>query len=284
MIHNPPGTDEVQVRELIGWPLDSYSNRDTAISPHQLAAACDRAASALSPFGGGYPALHAQMAHDLGPLLSVHLGRSDLQRQYADFDWTLGVVDLHRLVAFQRRLILDSTHPREPLPEEGDWPSLLTSHSTVPVIRPACSTSSSVPRIASILPSTPPTLTSNSYQPPTATHPSPLSLTGGTSFFEVARHDERWFLRDGYHRAYHLLGAAVCLVIAVILRVGSMAELGAVQPWFFPQADLLSERPPLLIDFHDDRLTLTYSRSRQQESIHIRIQETLEPIHKGEQS
>ncbi|MGB8834209.1 MAG: hypothetical protein WCC95_18810, partial [Candidatus Sulfotelmatobacter sp.] len=44
--------------------------------------------------------------------------RADLQAEMAGLDWFLGVVDLRLLLAFQRRIILDSGAP---VPDPNDW-------------------------------------------------------------------------------------------------------------------------------------------------------------------
>lgn len=278
------GPDEVQIRELVAWPLDPYPYRDRAISPPQIAAARSRAAEHFSPFDGATSALHLPWTEDLKPLLSPHLCRPDLKCEYAGFDWTLGVVDLHHLLAFQRRLVLDPALRHDPLPHPDNWPALLDlalngSRSTT------CTHSieqHTADRIELTVRSTNPDLNVMPVTDPSL--PFLLRVSGGTPFFEVARLDGRWFLRDGYHRAYRLLRAGLRFTIAVVLRVSSIAELGAVQPWFFPEADLHSERPPRVVDFLEDRLTLTYTRPRLHKTIRICIQESLEPSQTGEPS
>lgn len=278
-----PPSGDVQIRELIAWPLDSYVYRDRAMSRQQLAAASERAAAVLSPYNNFIPALDAHLTRDLRPLLSEHLSRPDLLHEYAGFDWTLGVVDLYQLLAFQRRLVLDPTDAHDPLPGPDDWPALL--HFALNGSRSTACTHSiqqyTAHRIELTLRSTNPDL---KLQPTTdASLPFSIALSGGTPFFEVAKLEGRWFLRDGYHRAYRLLRAGCRSTVAVVLRVDSIAELGAVQPWFFSEVDLRSERPPRVVDFLDDRLTLTYSRPRLLKTLRIHIEESLEPIQTGEQ-
>ncbi len=106
----------------------------------------------------------------------------------------------------------------------------------------------------------------------------PLSLYGGSPFFEVAGFRGRWFLRDGYHRAYHLLQAGVDCVPAVVIYARSMEELGATAPWFFNEEQLFSDRPPQVTDFLDDTMILHYERTALRKVIRIRIEESLEPF------
>lgn len=188
-----PHPDDVQIRELIAWPLDAYAYRDHAISLQQLATASERAAAALSPLNDFVSALDVHLTRNLRPLLSQHLSRPDLLHEYAGLRWTLGVVDLHQLLAFQRRLVLDQAHAHEPLPNPDDWPALLNlalngSRST------ACTHAIqqyTADRIELTVRSANPDL---KLQPTTDSNlPFSLSLTGGTPFFEVAELENRWF-------------------------------------------------------------------------------------------
>jgi hypothetical protein len=110
-----------------------------------------------------------------------------------------------------------------------------------------------------------------------------LKAHGGSPFFEVACFLGRWFLRDGYHRAYTLLQAGVFEVPAVIVRARTVEELGAVQPWFFPEEVLFSDAPPLVADFLDDDLVIKYERPKLLKTIRITMEEYFVPaLPKGE--
>jgi hypothetical protein len=86
----------------------------------------------------------------------------------------------------------------------------------------------------------------------------PVAVYAGSPFFEVAQYAGRWFLRDGYHRAYNLLRAGIFRLPAVIVRARTLEELGAVQPRFFSEAILLSEHLPFVTDFLNEALTIEY--------------------------
>jgi hypothetical protein len=101
----------------------------------------------------------------------------------------------------------------------------------------------------------------------------PFSIDHGSPFLEVAEYRGRWFLRDGYHRAYALLSAGIVRVAAVVIRARTLDELGATQPWFFDEKTLFSERPPRLIDFHKASLVISYERPSQEKVIRISIEE-----------
>lgn len=82
--------------------------------------------------------------------------------------------------------------------------------------------------------------------------------------------------------ARHLLRSGVHRMVAAISHVDSIAELGAVQPRGFPEADILSARPPRLLDRLDDRFTIPPARHRLQKTIWILLAETLQPTPTGE--
>jgi hypothetical protein len=106
---------------------------------------------------------------------------------------------------------------------------------------------------------------------------TPFQIHGGSPFFEVAEYRGRWFLRDGYHRAYQLLRANIVHFPAVIIRARTLAELGPVQPWFFSEDALFSSHPPRLTDFLDDNLIIEYSRPRLLKTLRVTIEESVEP-------
>jgi hypothetical protein len=56
-----------------------------------------------------------------------------------------------------------------------------------------------------------------------------------------------------------------------------MEELGATQPWFYPEDVLFSEAPPLVADFLEDDLVLEYDRPAMVKTMHIAFEETLAP-------
>jgi hypothetical protein len=94
----------------------------------------------------------------------------------------------------------------------------------------------------------------------------------------VAQYRDRWFLRDGYHRAYDLLRANIFRVPAVIVYARTLDELGATQPWFFNEETLFSATPPRVLDFLDDALVLEYSRPLLVKTVSVTIEESLAPL------
>src|SRR5271170_4897346 len=101
----------VDVRELIAWDLDDYPYRDAAagVGSAELGEKTKRARAKLAERDqyAGTAALLERETKDIQDLLTVAAAqREDLQREYQNLDWTLAVIDMRRLLAFQRRLVL----------------------------------------------------------------------------------------------------------------------------------------------------------------------------------
>jgi hypothetical protein len=273
---------KVDVHELIAWALDEYPYRSSTIGPRQeeLAKQIEQAQQRLTerePYEG-CPALLAEEPAGIKHLLTTHVRRTDLQEEYEGLDWTLGVVDLRRLLAFQRRLVFNSAQRFSSIPQQDDWSQLIslafgsrrdTKHRII-------SNGNVVDGLDVNLYSSNPDLRLRLN--PKAWHSDllPLSLYGGSPFFEVAELRGRWFLRDGYHRAYRSLQAGVHYMPAVVIRTRTLEELGATEPWFFNEDRLFSDRPPRVMDFLDESLVLRYERAALRKVIHIRIEESLQ--------
>ena len=117
----------------------------------------------------------------------------------------------------------------------------------------------------------------NLHLRPTQNPQFPLEVHAGSPFFEVAFYRNRWFLRDGYHRAHSLLCAGVFLMPAALVYARTLEELGANGPRFFSEETLLSARPPMVTDFLDPALTLEYTRPATVTTLRITWEENIAP-------
>lgn len=68
------------------------------------------------------------------------------------------------------------------------------------------------------------------------------------SFMQVVEFQGRYFLRDGYHRAFGLLGRGITQVPVFTRTMDAIEEV--TPQGTLPQAAYLGERPPLLPDYH----------------------------------
>jgi hypothetical protein len=278
----------VDVHELIAWELDEYPYRNAATNFKQeaLAAKVKHAQDRLAEreFYVNNDAFLVEETHRIQHLLSIAGQRGDLQQEYKRLDWKLGVVDLRCLLAFQRRLVFSPAWQALSSPRQDEWPELISHAIGRPrgtehvVVRNCC-----VPDSLDI------SLQSNNPDLQLQLEPEtrkgellPLSLYGGSPFFEVAEFRGRWFLRDGYHRAYRLLRAGVHCMPAVVIYARSIEELGATEPWFFNEEQLFSDRPPRVADFLDENMVMRYERTALRKVIRVRIEESLEPFDESE--
>jgi hypothetical protein len=258
------------ILELAAWGFDESPERPLAL----LNGAQARAEEVLArrQASEARPAI----AHDIPDGLQEMLGRiaerEDIQAEFHGFEWEIGVVDLRMLVSFQRRLAL-----RDDFFKNNDivpWPSRI--HIAFPRRRNS--------QVAHMLSHN--ALTLSSENPDfsvrlraEANEASEFGLTihHGSPFMEVGVYRGRWFLRDGYHRAYSLLQAGVFEIPAVIVHARTLEELGANQPWFFPEQVLFGARPPLVADFQCDDLVLRWRRPARRKVVRITITEEFEP-------
>jgi hypothetical protein len=267
---------------LIAWDLDEYPYRefDVDLKRREFASQVERAKQQLAgrKCHVSCPALLVEESKSIEHLFAECRQRSNLQAEYEGLDWTLGVVDLRRLLAFQRRLVFDPRRHISPTPRQDDWPQLIsfTVGSRRDIEHHFVRNWSAKRALDISLCSNNPDLQLRLSRNAGLGGHSPFSLYGGSPFFEVAELRGRWFLRDGYHRAYRLLQAGVCRIPAVVIYTRTIRELGAIEPWFFCEEQLFSDRPPRVMDFLDERLILRYERTALRKVIRIRVEESLE--------
>ena len=260
----------VKIRELAGWGLDAYEYRSQTSAFERLAKA-KLLVSNRSPFE--QPDILVPTPEiTLDDMFALHAGRPDLLAEMSGLSWSLGIVDLRFLIAFQRRLTFRSEVPSLSIPARNDWPALmaLSFGYTRPI---ECELAHDhLTRTVTIRSSNP-----NLHIRTTNDAASPLSIQNSGPFFEVACFRSRWFLRDGYHRAYDLLRAGVFKVPAVVIQVSNLEDLGAAQSWFFPEEVLFSQTPPHVADFLNDDLVIEYERPPLIKTLRIALEETLTP-------
>ena len=76
-----------------------------------------------------------------------------------------------------------------------------------------------------------------------------------TSYLQVAGVNGRYFLRDGYHRAYGLLAAGINVVPALVHDYATIEDVGMPIGLLSP-ITYLGNKPPLLTDYLDDTVSV----------------------------
>lgn len=263
----PPGLNRIRTLELIAWDIDHYvcrpepidDTRQTKAQETVVRRQVDPSASALCD----------DETQLLRETLDLQKSRHDLQSEMHGLVWSLGVVDLRRLLAFQRRLSFDVTLPPLTIPAQSDWCSLINTSFAAPdpVI---CDMVHDSEKKTVTLQSTNPNVQLRVMQDAAM----PVAVSAGSPFFEVAQYQGRWFLRDGYHRAYNLLRAGIYRLPTVIVHARTLEELGAVHPRFFSEQTLFSQHPPFVTDFLNESLTIEYHRHPIIKTLRITMEET----------
>ena len=258
----------VPIRELAGWQLDDYEFRPKTIDLVKLSKAKDLVAQ-RRPYEVS-TVLLTDETKSLRDSFAFQATRADLLLEMSSLSWSLGVVDLRPLLAFQRRLVLNTSQQTTITRRDS---AALLALSFGERRRVLYQTARDPATNDLIIRSENPNLHIRYTHDPA----SPISIEAGSPFFEVACFQDRWFLRDGYHRAYSLLRAGIFTAPAVIVEAKTIEELGAVHPWFFPEDVLFSNAPPRVLDFLDDDLVHSYDRPSLIKTIRIRVEETFTP-------
>ncbi len=72
---------------------------------------------------------------------------------------------------------------------------------------------------------------------------------GGLRQMSVAEYEGRYFLKNGYHRAFALVAAGHRRVPVLLVHAPTYDLTGANRPGFFPIDTLMGNKPPLVGDF-----------------------------------
>src|SRR5208283_726450 len=76
-------------------------------------------------------------------------------------------------------------------------------------------------------------------------------ISSGPNVMQVSRYRGRYFLSNGYHRAFRLMKAGFTHIPCLLRNASEFAQTGAIGPGFFSESILMSPRPPLVTDFID---------------------------------
>lgn len=266
-----------RIVELGAWGFDENPDRDRFVTAYYLAHVQERAANLNQsrPKWDSISPVVEDATDQLKQRLSRYSTRNDLQMEFEGLEWRLAVVDLRRLLSFQRRLVLPEHDLLPESIEEFDrqkrlelaFPSPRTSQFTRRSNATELTLKTENPDFSASL--KPSSRDAESFE---------VAHCHGSPFMEVGRYRDHWFLRDGYHRAYRPLRAHVFPVPAVIVEARSLGELGAVEPWFFTEEILFIDRPPLVTDFTSEDLVLRWRRPVRQKVIRVAITEHFETL------
>ncbi|MHB1675417.1 MAG: hypothetical protein ACYCSP_14330, partial [Acidobacteriaceae bacterium] len=112
----------IRTIELVAWDLDEYESRPKSFDRKKSLQARDLVVQRSVDYSSS--ALCQEETRLLRDTFDTQQSRHDLHSEMMGLDWSLGVVDLRRLLAFQRRLSFDSTRAMT-VPPQHDWDSLI---------------------------------------------------------------------------------------------------------------------------------------------------------------
>jgi len=277
---------QLEIRELAAWSFDHEADRGLVSGAHlrQVALEARRSLADRKPYVSESPIL-AEETRRASALLAARAEWVAASGEFEGLDWELAIVDLSRIIAFQRRVGFESGE-RIDIGRMATLDDLLDF--ALPVTRPSSSICISASTDGS-------RLTIRTRSPNLAPRFSVVSDHGsnhdidcvrllaltGSPYMEVASYCDRWFLRDGYHRSFRLLRQGIRYTPAVVVRAKTMTQLGAVTSKFFAQDVLFSERPPMVTDFLEEGLSMRYFRQDRERVFRISIEEQPAPVFSG---
>jgi hypothetical protein len=210
--------------------------------------------------------------------------RPDVQASLHGLDWDVGIVDLTRILTFQKLVVLEQIAERVAGVSQDHWGPLFS----------LCLPDSSILEVGGMLHPSGRSITLSSPSPnlrvsqhilqDLTVAPAPgvpgqtmkffgFAVSYGAPFLQVAEYKGRWFVRDGYHRSYGLLSRGVARVPAVFVKARSFTETGAAAPIFLSREILFGDHPPTLKDFFDDDLAMTVSQRVTRKIVRITAEE-----------
>lgn len=273
---------QLQIRELAAWGFDPRTDHGslTCDELQDRAHKAQRRLELREPYRAESP-ISVVEPRSLASELADRVEAVKASGEFDGLAWQLAVVDLRKLIAFQRQIRFHS-HDRFQVEPAPAWKQLLDL--ALPATRPQPQyTFSAAPDGRSIsIRSLCPSLTIQfADQMKSSLDSVQLVARTGSPYFEVASYRGRWFLRDGYHRSFLLLKQGICLVPAVVVRAETLAELGAIGHKFFTEEVLFSHRPPMVTDFLDEEMVACFLGPCQEKVMRISIQELWEPVQAG---
>lgn len=183
----------------------------------------------------------------------------DVQAAFADVPWRAAWVDLTRVIALQKFVVVDGLQERVHTVQEDESALLdlcFPEHQAVPITVASegagFTFSSPNPNLRVRAMQCGQAQTGVVPGAPTRTSPY-VTIVADTvdSYLHVAHYRGRYFLRDGYHRAAGLLRVGVQVVPAVIAEAPTFEWVSAA-PGLLSHDIAFGDRPPLLGDFWDE--------------------------------
>lgn len=175
--------------------------------------------------------------------------------QVPDGYWKIKLVPLNALVAYQPH-VTTSAHTEIPTSEEGYLDVLeyclpIDVKNYIQVEDRSIPDYSASARFVSRNPNinfSGPSIESIEHRPPGNISVT-FNIKSRPNFVQVAHFNDRYILKNGYHRSYQLLREGEEYVPAVVLYAQDYADTGAKGVGWFQKQSIMGARPPLVWDF-----------------------------------
>jgi hypothetical protein len=268
-------------RVPLGWLAPEQgefllANRAEAGPPedHRARVREARDAVAARPVWGDRAGLVSPLPAELGDH-AARLGATPVGTAMRAEGWDIAMVDLDEIVAFQPNVFTDTTSDRvaglDPSNLESIAALTLPINNTAPVsvqydeLSRAYTTTSPNPNLRVV----------GNFDDRPADGPLGFGFRVAVtpSFLQVARIRGRLVLRDGYHRSFGLISRGITHVPAYVRDFDTTENLAPAG--MLPQNTWLGDRPPMLRDYHDDRVAASVLLPAQHRTIVIHTIETL---------
>lgn len=168
--------------------------------------------------------------------------------------WTVAMVDLERVVAFQPLVFTDTAVERVASVAPDDLEAVAELTLPISHTAPVIAQYEELKQTYTFTSPDPNLKVLGSFNGPVpeanGTHGFGFLVGVAPSFLQVARFQDRYVLRDGYHRTFGLLSRGISRVPAFIRDFDTLENLAPAG--MLPQSAWLGQRPPLLSDYHND--------------------------------
>lgn len=180
-----------------------------------------------SPYSLSRPMI-GELPDALAEKAAGFLQRQDVQQTFQALQWHLGIANLEQVLSFQKLVVLDEVDRRVAGAHQEDWNRLwaicLPDPNPPDQQRLFFDDSGKALTVSSLNPNLRVTA------PIAQESIMGFAVGCGLSFVQVVEYNDRWFVRDGYHRCFGLLRDGITRVPCVFIKARTFAETGADQP------------------------------------------------------
>jgi hypothetical protein len=232
---------------------------------------------ARQPFAGGLcevedlPAAIAGRGQACLASIAKTVTESDMSRLRA------GVVDLTKLVSFQKAVALDQIEQRVARASAADWTALaaicLPEPTEEPILQGTYDRDGKGLTITSVNPNLRVGPLQNFVMPGSGLRMIGFQLVFGSSHLHVVNYRDRSILKDGYHRCFGLLALGIHRVPCIVEEARSFADVHSRNPTLVSPDDVMGSHPPMVTDFHDPSVSMTVEQQSYRKTVRIHAEE-----------